>query len=175
MRVGRGAPGVQHRVRDLGRALASARQRGAAAYGALGLLPRAQPPNNPNPGWWEDFIGPGAAIDTEPLPRDLHEPAGRLLWEHGTFVDEPCDRRAVGDRLPDRHGRGHGARPAPDARPPGNRHTPRVDRRLARRHAVADAGSARARSACAASSASRRRCARTRSRSRCASCSGRPS
>ena len=89
---------------------------------------------DPSEGWWEGMIGPGLAIDTEPLLRHLREFARQLLRLHRARVDRSRHRRAVSHELSGAVGRGHRARRLRNAalarhRARGHRHRP-----LARRH-----------------------------------------
>ena len=64
---------------------------------------------DPKPGWWNNFIGPGKAVDTTPPPCALRQRPRRLPGLDRPVLAQPGHGPAVRPRLPVRHHPRHGA------------------------------------------------------------------
>ena len=97
-------------------------------------------PGHPTGGWWEDLIGPGKALDTEPLLPRLLERARRLPGQHRSRVPAPRRRPPLRLPVPGRVDPGHGSGAALPGRRAGHRAVADGHRRLDGGHAGARVG-----------------------------------
>ena len=91
-------------------------------------------PEDRKPGWWNNLIGPGKAVDTRRFFVVCANVLGGCQGSTGPSSTDPATGRPYGIAFPARHRPRHGALAEAAARPPRRGRAPRRDRRLDGRH-----------------------------------------
>jgi homoserine O-acetyltransferase len=137
MKLGGSLPGFQIAYETWGR-LSPARDN--AILLTTGLSPGSHArshPGDPAPGWWEEFVGPGLALDTNRWFVVCSNVLGGCAGSTGPASIDRAHGPALRPELSQPHDRGHGDGAARAAAPPRDRPAPHGDRLVDGRDAVA--------------------------------------